>query len=99
MARRSRWPPSSSPSPSSAPPAPLVAAIRGVAGAVPLVHRVDQCKVRKMGLDLFVDIHIEVDGDLTVRQGHEIAHRVKDAIRASNPAIVDALVHIEPAGE
>jgi cation diffusion facilitator family transporter len=82
-----------------APPDHLVAAIRKVAGAVPLVHQVDQCKVRKMGLDLFVDIHIEVDGDLTVRQGHEIAHRVKDAIRASNPAIVDALVHIEPAGE
>jgi cation diffusion facilitator family transporter len=82
-----------------APPEHLVAAIREVAGAVSFVHRVDQCKVRKMGLDLFVDIHIEVDGDLTVRKGHEIAHRVKDAIRASNPAIVDALVHIEPAGE
>lgn len=81
-----------------APPDHLVLAIREVAGAVPLVHCVDQCKVRKMGLDLFVDIHIEVDGDLTVRQGHEIAHRVKDAIRASNRAIVDALVHIEPAG-
>ncbi len=82
-----------------APPASLVAAIREVAAGVALVHCVDQCKVRKMGLDLFVDIHIEVDGDLTVRKGHEIAHHVKDAIRASNPAIVDALVHIEPAGE
>ena len=82
-----------------APPESLVNSIRAVAAGVPRVHLVDQCKVRKMGLDLFVDIHIEVDGDLTVREGHEIAHQVKDALRAANPAIVDALVHIEPIGE
>ena len=82
-----------------APPESLINSIREVAAGVPRVHQVDQCKVRKMGLDLFVDIHIEVDGDLTVREGHAIAHEVKDALRAANPAIVDALVHIEPAGD
>lgn len=83
----------------TAPPAALVIAIRAVAASVPRVSSIEQCKVRKMGLDLFVDLHIEVNGDLTVRQGHEIAHAVRDALRLSNPAILDVLVHIEPEGE
>ena len=82
-----------------APPETIVAAIRALAASVEHVERIDQCKVRKMGLDLFVDLHIEVDGDLTVRQGHEIDHRVRDKIREANPAIVDVLIHIEPVGE
>ena len=55
-----------------------------------------QCRVRKMGLDLYVDIHVGVAATLTVAQGHHIAHLVKDAIRATHPAVADALVHIEP---
>jgi len=82
-----------------APPDTVVSAIRQVAAGVEHVERIEQCKVRKMGLDLFVDLHIEVDGDISVRQGHEIAHRVRDAVRAGNPAIVDVLIHIEPSGE
>lgn len=82
-----------------APPKYLEDEVRAVAAAVPGVVAIDKCLLRKMGLDLFVDIHVEVDGELTVREGHHIAHRVKDALRAANPAIVDALVHIEPAGD
>jgi divalent metal cation (Fe/Co/Zn/Cd) transporter len=44
-----------------------------------------------------VDLHVGVNADLTVREGHRIAHDVKDAIRAANPAVSDVLVHIEPA--
>ena len=54
------------------------------------------CRVRKSGLGLWVDIHVEVDGDMTVRDGHEIAHRVKDALLASKHNVMDAVVHIEP---
>ncbi len=61
----------------------------GVLGA----HR---CLIRKMGSDYYVDLHIEVDGRLSVWEGHEIAHRVKDAIRYQNPRIFDVLVHVEP---
>jgi hypothetical protein len=35
----------------------------------------------KMGLELYVDIHVGVDASLTVRDGHAIAHAVKDAIK------------------
>lgn len=52
-----------------------------------------------MGFDFFVDIHIEVDGDLSVKEGHRIAHLVKDAIMKSSLRIVNVLVHIEPAHE
>ncbi|MBM3289149.1 MAG: cation-efflux pump, partial [Candidatus Hydrogenedentes bacterium] len=52
--------------------------------------------VRKMGFDYFVDMHVIVDGGMTVRNGHDVAHRVKDAARTANPHVRDVLVHIEP---
>lgn len=73
--------------------------VRSVAGAVKGVVALDACYVRKMGLDFFVDLHVGVDGSVTVREGHQIAHRVKDAIRRANPRIRDVLVHIEPADQ
>ena len=72
--------------------------IRNVAGSVDGVAGIDMCRVRKSGLGLWVDIHVEVPGDMTVREGHEIAHRVKDALLESNPSIMDVVVHIEPVG-
>jgi divalent metal cation (Fe/Co/Zn/Cd) transporter len=39
---------------------------------------------------------VEVDGDMTVRDGHDIAHRVKDALLASKHNVMDAVVHVEP---
>jgi divalent metal cation (Fe/Co/Zn/Cd) transporter len=53
--------------------------------------------VRKMGGHYFVDLHVEVDGDRTVREAHAIAHRVKDQVRAVQPRVCDVLVHVEPA--
>ena len=55
-------------------------------------------RVRKSGLSHLVDIQVRVDGELTVREGHDIAHAVKDALIASAPhTITDVTVHIEPA--
>jgi divalent metal cation (Fe/Co/Zn/Cd) transporter len=51
-----------------------------------------------MGVAYYVDLHVQVNGSISVREGHELAHRVKEAIRATDPRIVDVLVHIEPAG-
>ena len=64
----------------------------GVSGVIAL----DKCYVRKMGLDYFVDLHVVVDGNLSVREGHLIGHNVKDAICGMNIRIIDALIHIEP---
>jgi cation diffusion facilitator family transporter len=70
--------------------------IREIARRVDGVAGIDMCRVRKSGLGLWVDIHVEVHGDMTVRDGHEIAHRVKDALVASKHNVMDAVVHIEP---
>ena len=70
--------------------------IRGVAGAVAGVLGIEKCLIRKSGLRRLIDIHVEVNGDLSVREGHEIAHRVKDALLASEHGVADVLVHIEP---
>jgi len=81
----------------AAPDPVIEARVRAIALAQDKVQSLDTCLVRKMGLCFFVDIHVGVEDTLTVAQGHLIAHHVKDAIRADNPAIHDVLVHIEPA--
>ena len=79
-----------------APPKEVEDSVRAIAQRVPGVLNVEKCRLRKMGTEFYVDIHIGVDADLTVRAGHQIGHDVKDAIRAGNPAMADVLVHIEP---
>jgi cation diffusion facilitator family transporter len=80
------------------PPPELVDEIRQIAGSVDGVAEIEMCRVRKSGLGLWVDIHVHVDGNISVRAGHTIAHRVKDALLASRHHVMDAIVHIEPAG-
>src|SRR5262249_4539857 len=72
--------------------------IRKIAETTPGVHRVEKCLVRKMGYHYYVDMHVEVDPQMTVLRSHEIAHDVKDKVRAEFHAVRDVLVHIEPAG-
>lgn len=80
-----------------APSEEIASQIRSVAFSVEGVIALHKCKVRKMGFDYFVDLHILVDAEITVREGHSIGHAVKDAIRLNNPRITDAMIHIEPA--
>jgi cation diffusion facilitator family transporter len=80
-------------------PEHIVDDIREIARHVDGVAGIDMCRVRKSGLGLWVDIHVEVHGDMTVRDGHEIAHRVKDALVASKHHVMDAVVHIEPMND
>ncbi len=76
----------------------LERAIRKIAMNVDGVQGIDTCHTRKMGLEYYVDLHINVDGRMTVLKGHEIAHTVKDALRTANPAIADVIIHVEPNG-
>ena len=71
--------------------------VRAIALAVAGVQALDKVRVRKSGLSHLVDIQVRVNGELTVREGHVIAHAVKDALIASAPhTISDVTVHIEP---
>jgi cation diffusion facilitator family transporter len=73
--------------------------IRRLTLAVPGVHGVEKLLARKAGLEYFVDIHVEVAPAISVVQGHEIGHAVKDRLIAEIAAIRDVLVHIEPFGQ
>lgn len=81
----------------TAPRGAVVDLVRDAAASVGGVVRIDKSLVRKMGLSFYVDLHVEVDGNISVREGHQIAHAVKRAIQESDPRIADVLVHIEPA--
>jgi divalent metal cation (Fe/Co/Zn/Cd) transporter len=78
-------------------PAETVAAVRALAAEVDGVVAIEKCRIRKSGLHLVLDIHVIVNGDLSVRRGHEIAHLVKDRLLNSPHRINDVTVHIEPA--
>jgi cation diffusion facilitator family transporter len=80
----------------TAPGPEVIDRIRQIAATTPGVDRVEKCFVRKVGYQYFVDMHVEVDPQMTVLHSHEIAHEVKDKIRDTMPSVIDVLVHIEP---
>ncbi len=83
----------------TAPSRGLEEEVRALAAAVPGVKALDQCRIRKMGLDFYVDLHVGVEPTLSVREGHRIAHAVRKVIREAKREIADVLVHIEPEDE
>lgn len=80
----------------AAPDAGLVRQIVDAAIQVEGVDGLDRCTVRKTGLSYVADLHIIVDGAISVRAGHAIAHRVADRIRRTEPQVTDVMVHVEP---
>ncbi len=81
----------------TAPRGQIVDVVRDAARAVPGVVEIEKLLIRKMGLSFYVDLHVKVNGAISVREGHHIAHAVKHAIQDSDRRIADVLVHIEPA--
>ncbi len=79
-----------------APPKEFEVQVRQVAERVPGVKAVEKCRIRKSGTSYFVEIHVEVAGDLTVREAHAIGGRVRYELREAPLRISDAVVHIEP---
>jgi cation diffusion facilitator family transporter len=70
--------------------------IRATAATVAGVRGVEKCFARKTGLRYHVDLHLEVDPDMTVRNSHEIAHNVQLRIKEKLDWVADVLVHVEP---
>jgi cation diffusion facilitator family transporter len=81
----------------AAPSPSIETSVRRVAMAVPGVVGTDKCRVRRSGVALLVDLDVIVDGAISVRHGHEIAHRVKRALLDSDLGVLDAFIHVEPA--
>jgi len=78
------------------PPRDVIDRIRTEALAVSGVMEVEELRARKSGLEFLVDIHVEVDKDLSVEKGHDVARRVKEHLESADVQVRQALVHIEP---
>ncbi len=74
----------------------LIEELREVAATVEGVKGTEKCFVRKAGLSYHVDLHLTVDGNISVKKGHDIAHEVKSKIQNEVPQIANVLIHIEP---
>ena len=65
----------------------------------PTVLHIPALFVRKSGFDRLVELHIIVDGEKTVREGHLIAHQVEDGIKKHSANVQSVVVHVEPSYE
>lgn len=74
----------------------LVHEIREISLTVQGVVNTEKCLVRKSGLKYHIDLHAIVDGNLTVKQGHIIAHNLKDTLKKQLPQLGNVLIHVEP---
>lgn len=63
--------------------------VKGVVGT-------EKCFIRKAGMKYHVDLHAIVDGEISVKEGHEIAHNLKDYLQKEIPNLGHILIHIEP---
>lgn len=73
--------------------------VRAIAVSVPGVEAVQSVAVHPLGSKLRVDLELSVDGDLSVRKGHAIAHEVEIAVTRGEGGVVQTAVHVNPAGE
>ncbi len=64
--------------------------------SVPGVLSAEKCRIRKSGLSYIADLHIRVSGEISVTEGHDISHRVKDLLMVSELPLEDVTVHVEP---
>ncbi|WP_103898625.1 cation diffusion facilitator family transporter [Petrotoga halophila] len=55
-------------------------------------------RVRKAGYVYFVELHIEVDEEMTIKEANEIASQVERELKKINPYIKDVIIHVEPLG-
>jgi cation diffusion facilitator family transporter len=74
----------------------LVEDIRKVSLTVEGIIGTEKCFIRKAGMKYHVDLHAIVKGDISVKQGHDIAHLLKDTLRNEMPQLGHVLIHIEP---
>jgi len=74
----------------------LIGRIKKISKEVDGVVDTEKCYIRKSGLHYHVDLHIVVNANISVKEGHTIAHRLKDRLKNDLPEIADVLIHVEP---
>ncbi len=74
----------------------LIVDIRKIAQQVDGIVATEKCFIRKAGMQYHLELHAMVEDSITVRQGHDIAHNLKDTLRKEIPQLGHVLIHIEP---
>lgn len=74
----------------------LVNDVREISLTVKGIKATEKCYIRKSGMKFHVDLHAMVNGDISVTEGHKLAHKLKDALVEKMPNIDNVLIHIEP---
>lgn len=74
----------------------LVEDIRRISLTVDGIIATEKCFIRKVGMIYHVDLHAKVNGSISVTDGHNLAHQLKDTLRAEIPQLGHVLIHIEP---
>ena len=77
----------------------LLELIGQAARGVPGVQAIEKVRVRKLGMGYFVDLHVQAEPTMILRDAHILSGKVKGAIRSSIPKVNDVLVHMEPYEE
>lgn len=70
--------------------------IRKISMTVDGITGTEKLLIRKTGMTYHVELHANVDGDITVRAGHEISHKLKDRLKHEIPGLANITIHIEP---
>ena len=74
----------------------LVEEIREVSHQVDGIIDTEICFIRKAGMKYHVDLHARVKGSISVKEGHDLSHLLKDTLREKIPELGHVLIHIEP---
>lgn len=79
-----------------APSAALIERVTTIAQSVPDVQLVEKVMIRKAGVGFFVDLHVQAAPTMSLHDAHILSGKVKSAIRAAEPRVLGALIHMEP---
>jgi cation diffusion facilitator family transporter len=74
----------------------LIEEIRRVSCGVQGIIDTEKCFIRKAGMKFHVDLHVIVDANISVKEGHDLAHSLKDVLRREIPELGHVLIHVEP---
>ena len=70
--------------------------VRAVVQSVPEVLGCEKIRTRGSADHAFLDLHLWLDGDMSLQQAHTASHVVKDRLMAKFPQLADVVIHIEP---
>lgn len=74
----------------------VIKEIRAIAKTVDGIDNTEKCMVRKSGLTYHIELHAIVNEDLTVKQGHDLSHILKDKLKEKMSQLGNVVIHIEP---